>query len=109
MDEASRQQLHALRKAIKKLRYSVEFVSGLYRHKQVEAYLDPCEELQELLGMVNDAAVTPAALERLRENGEDLVPAIDTLAEWAITRGEKARRHVSKPWHELRDAAPFWH
>jgi len=109
VDEASREQLHALRKAIKKLRYSVEFLSGLNRHQQVRAYLDPCEELQELLGTVNDAAVTPVLLERLRESGEGLVPAINAVAEWATMRGEKVRHHVSKPWHELCSAVPFWH
>ena len=51
MDQASRERLHALRKAIKKLRYSVEFLSSLYRHKQVKAYLGPCKDLQELLGL----------------------------------------------------------
>ena len=108
IDDASREHLHALRKAIKKLRYSVEFLSSLHRHKQVEAYLIPCKDLQELLGTVNDAAVTPAMSQRLREGTDGLVPAINILAEWAITRGRKARRHVSKPWHELRTADPFW-
>jgi CHAD domain-containing protein len=108
LDEAPPEQLHALRKAIKKLRYSVEFLSGLYRHKQVAAYLDRCEEFQELLGTVNDAAVTPALSERLRQSGEDLVPAINALVERANMRGEKARRRVSKPWHELHSAVPFW-
>jgi triphosphatase len=108
IEEASREQLHALRKAIKKLRYGVEFLSGLYRHELVAAYLDRCEELQELLGTVNDAAVTPALLERLRESSEGLVPAINRFAEWATMRGEKARHRVSKPWHEFHSAAPFW-
>ena len=109
MEEASREQLHALRKAIKKLRYSAEFLSEPNRHKQVKAYLESCEELQELLGTINDAAVTPVLSERLRESGEGLVPAINALEEWATMRGEKARHHVSKPWHELRSALPFWH
>jgi CHAD domain-containing protein len=45
LDKASREQLHALRKAIKKLRYSVEFLSALYPRKEVKAYLrhaSPC-------------------------------------------------------------------
>ena len=109
MDHASREQLHALRKAIKKLRYSVEFLAWLYPHKQVKAYLRLCKDLQELLGTVNDAAVTPALSGQLRGAGEELAPAICMLTDWATTRGEKARRHVSKPWHELRSADPFWH
>ncbi len=108
MDQASRERLHALRKAIKKLRYSVEFLSSLYRHKQVKAYLGPCKDLQELLGIINDGAVMLALSDQLREAGQNLAPTVGALTEWATKRGEEARRHVSKPWHELRPAEPFW-
>jgi triphosphatase len=108
MDRAPHEQLHALRKAIKKLRYSVEFLSSLHPGKQVKAYLRPCKSLQELLGTVNDAAVTLNLSEQLPKTGEDLAPGISPLEDWAATRGKKARHHVSKPWHKLRSADPFW-
>jgi triphosphatase len=109
MEQASREQQHALRKAVKKLRYSIEFLSTLYRRKEVEAYLGPCKDLQELLGTINDAAVTLALSEQLRDADEDLLHTIGAITEWATMRGEKACHHVSKPWHELRSADPFWH
>jgi CHAD domain-containing protein len=109
MEQASREQQHALQKAIKKLRYSIEFLFTLYRHEQVQAYLGPCKDLQELLGTINDASVTVALLKRLRDATEDLVRTVGAITEWAAMRGEKARHHVSKPWHELRSADPFWH
>jgi inorganic triphosphatase YgiF len=109
LDHASAEQLHALRKAVKKLRYGIEFLAGLYRHKQIKAYLGSCKDLQELLGTVNDAAVTLAILERLRAYDEDLGPAIDTIRDWVKLRAETARRRVSKPWHELCSADRFWH
>jgi CHAD domain-containing protein len=109
IDDASREQLHVLRKAIKNLRYSAEFLSGLYRHKQVEAYLGPCEDLQELLGTVNDAAVIPALAQQLCEGCEALGSAISSVTKWATVRSEKARHQVSKPWDELCSADHFWH
>ena len=108
MDRASHEQLHALRKAIKKLRYSVEFLSSLHPGKRVKAYLRPCKSLQELLGTVNDAAVTLNLSEQLPKTGEDFAPGISPLEDWAATRGKKARHHVSKPWHKLQSADPFW-
>ena len=45
---------------------------------------------------------------QLCEAGQNLAPAVGAITEWAATRGEEARRHVSKPWHEFRSAEPFW-
>jgi triphosphatase len=107
LDEASREQLHALRKAIKKLRYGVEFLSALHARKKVKAYLQPGKSLQKLLGTVNDAAVTPSLLDQLPKTGEDPAAGISALEDWAATRGKKARHHISKPWHALVSADPF--
>ena len=46
----SDEELHALRKSLKKLRYGVDDLAGLYRPKAVKAYLRGCKELQKLLG-----------------------------------------------------------
>jgi len=109
VEQASHEQQHAFRKAIKKLRYSIEFLSGLYRDKQVATYLGPCEDLQELFGTINDAAMTIALSEQLHAADEDLAHAIRAITEWATMRAENVHDHVSKPWHELRSADPFWH
>jgi CHAD domain-containing protein len=108
LDKASHEQLRALRKAIKKLRYSVEFLSALYPRKEVKAYLRPCKSLQKLLGTVNDAAATPTLSAQLPKTGEDLAPGISAPEDWVTTNGKKARHHVSKPWHKLQSADPSW-
>jgi len=109
IEQASHEQQHAFRKAIKKLRYSIEFLSALYGHKQVETYLGPCEDLQELLGTINDAAVTIALSEQLQTADGDLAHSIRAMTEWATLRAENVHHHVSKPWHELCSTDPFWH
>ena len=109
IEQATSEQQHAFRKAIKKLRYSIEFLSGLYRDKQVETYLGPCEELQERFGTINDAAVTVALSERLHAADKDLAHTISAITEWATMRAAKVQHDASKPWQELCAAGPFWH
>jgi triphosphatase len=105
LEDASREELHKLRKSIKKLRYGFEFLAPLYPPDKLETVLKPCKKLQELLGRVNDAAVTPALAEQLIEGGRaDLAPALGVLADWADARGKKALGRVPKQWRRLRDA-----
>lgn len=109
IERASSPELHQLRKAIKKLRYTTEFLSGLYRRKAVKAFLAPCKELQSLLGEVNDAASTPSLAEVLAEPPRpELAPAIGALARWAENRGTSAHSRVFKAWHWFRATEPFW-
>jgi triphosphatase len=108
-DDASREDLHALRKSAKKLRYAVEFLSALYPRKAVKTYVDACKKLQELLGRINDAAMTPILAARLSEGEHaDLAPAIGTLAEWSDQRGKKALQRLPKAWRSFRNAKRFW-
>lgn len=101
-------ELHDVRKAMKTLRYGMEFTAALYRPKAVKAMLWPCKKLQNLLGEVNDAAATPNLARLLAEERTDLAPALGALAGWAERRGVAARKRVPKAWHTLRDADPFW-
>ena len=99
---ATREELHALRKSIKKLRYGVEFLAPLYPAETIEEVVEPCEKLQKLLGHFNDAAVTQALAEQLAEGGHaDLAPALGVLARWSEARGRKALRRVPKHWRRL--------
>ncbi len=97
------EELHALRKALKKLRYSIEFLAPLYRHKEVKSYLRGCKRLLKQLGMLNDAVVTVALAEQLGgERRAELAPAVAALAGWAADRQRKARRHIQEDWHAFR-------
>jgi CHAD domain-containing protein len=48
---------HDLRKELKKLRYSLEFVEPLYSGKQFNRYLEKLKKLQDIFGHLNDAIV----------------------------------------------------
>jgi len=96
---ASRDDLHRLRKALKKLRYGVEFVEGLYRHRSIRTYLHQCKDLQERLGNVNDAAMTVHLADRLAAGGTPgLAVAVAALAAWGKTRGETEELHLTTLW-----------
>ncbi len=108
--DADPSALHALRKAMKTLRYGVEFTAPLYRRKAVKRFLKPCKHLQESLGVLNDAATaTPVLAASLASEGRaDLAPALDALTGWAERRGAEARAGLPKAWKALRNAEPFW-
>ena len=58
-------QLHALRIACKKLRYSAELFAPLYEGTKAKRYLSALAPVQDTLGMLNDIAVARRLLDEL--------------------------------------------
>ncbi|HYZ63638.1 MAG TPA: CHAD domain-containing protein, partial [Acetobacteraceae bacterium] len=102
-------ELHELRKALKKLRYSAEYLGGLYPSKQVRPFQKASKRLLKLLGAYNDASVATALAERLCSvSGSDLVPAASALAAWAEKRHAKAEQKLGNAWAAFAATPPFW-
>lgn len=99
------EQRHALRKAVKKLRYSVEFLGSLYNPKAVRHYLDRCKAAQEVLGDMNDASTTRHLCETLQMKELPMEPLID----WARVREVRAEGHLADTVTAFRDGKPFWY
>lgn len=109
VEQADAAALHRLRKAMKTLRYGIEFTEALYRPKAVKALLKPAKRLQELLGEVNDAAATLSLAGRLAgDEAAGAAPALVDLSGWAAGRGAAAQPGVAKAWQALRKVDPFW-
>jgi CHAD domain-containing protein len=106
---ATPEELHALRKSLKKLRYGIDDVAPRFRRKRVKAYLKGCKDLQKLLGTVNDAGVAVRLAHEL-SGGEqvDLAPAVSALAQWATARRDAALARLGRAWKAHKAAAPFW-
>lgn len=102
----SDEELHTLRKTLKKLRYSIEFLAPLGRHKRVKAYLHGCKALQKQLGAMNDARVAVALAERLGgDRRAELAPALAALAGWAAARQAVARQRLRDEWRAFKPRA----
>jgi inorganic triphosphatase YgiF len=100
----SGEELHDLRKSLKKLRYSVEFLSGLCGRKRTRAYLQACKDLQERLGAINDAALAERMTGRLAAVAarSTLVPAFGAVFEWSRERGTKHLRRLPDAWDRFK-------
>ena len=99
-------QLHALRIACKKLRYSTEMFGGLFAHAATRGYVAALSELQDILGTLNDLAVAHRLL-----NGLDNTARHDTLA---LIRGWMEHDYAGrvaefrKAWKRFVAQKGFW-
>ena len=96
--DSAAEELHALRKTMKKLRYVFEIGRDVYPAKPAAAVLRKLKELQQDLGEVQDTAVQADALRRFGEimgrtgvAGPTTLMAIGALAEDLEIRRAEAR------------------
>ena len=110
-------RLHALRIAIKKLRYAATFLQPAFARRPFDsraakAYIEATVRLQGALGTLNDRAVAGQMMADIAvaaRPSEDVGGALRTLAKQAAS-GEKRRRHrLQQAWKQFRKAGRFWH
>jgi len=107
--KCSVEELHALRKSIKKLRYATEYLAGLYPDKPVKEYRRACASALEMLGLINDTVTTDLIAGSLAGGKRThLAPAISLLSRHCAERRKNARDALPDGWAMLRDAEPFW-
>ena len=104
--ETSAEKLHPLRKSLKKLRYSLEFLSSLYPRKATKRYLRPLKNLQKSLGIINDAAVALRLADELAQERVELTIAVAAIARTDPSRD--ARQRLAKEWAAYRRQERFW-
>ena len=96
---------HEVRIEIKKLRYGIEFFGRLFsgakakgRRKRILAAV---EELQEILGELNDIAVGGHLLAPAPAGADGTAPEPEELVEDLLARGRRI-------YHDLAGSKPFW-
>lgn len=102
---------HDLRKALKKLRYALEFTESLWSRKALKPFLKALRHLQEAFGALQDLTMAQALL-----TGPDAPAADDPAAQRAVGillghRGAEAEwlwRRTRKDWKALRTTARPW-
>lgn len=104
------EQRHRVRIALKKLRYTIEFLQSLFDADEVAAFVAKLKPLQDDLGHANDVRSAHELLSELRNVDGDaaLARAGGVVLGWH-SRGladaePKLRRHVRR----VRRAKPFW-
>jgi inorganic triphosphatase YgiF len=107
--EAEARQRHALRKALKKLRYGAEFLSSLYPPHAVSDYLGKLEDLQDRLGELNDAAMALDVLPGLVPPSDAaLTRACEALEKTLDRKAARGLEELADAWSRFKSAEPFW-
>ncbi len=96
---------HQTRIETKKLRYAAEFLAGLFDGKRATAYRRALLDLQEELGMFNDASVAAALALDLCGAAS---PAAALVAGWAAARCDARKPRLLRAWRDFTRAEPFW-
>ena len=111
LDALTIEERHQLRKALKKLRYAIEFFAPLYEPRRVTQMVKRLKRLQDVFGRLNDAAMIRQVL------GDPLtVPAGDPVAQraagWVLgaseARAEVGWAEAQDQWRRLEKTRPFW-
>jgi CHAD domain-containing protein len=107
--------LHQLRIALKRLRYTAEFFASLYSKKKSARYLKKVRRLQEHLGALNDIAHVRGTLTKLvrGEDGKsrgqaDLRFAAGAVTGWYAARGGRIAKQALRDYHKFRRLKAFW-
>jgi CHAD domain-containing protein len=104
--------LHRLRIALKKLRYTAEFFAPLYKKKKVKRYVGELKRLQESLGRLNDIAHARSVVAELapssQKNTAGLRFAAGTVQGWYGARRPRLVKTAMKRWSRLKKVTPFW-
>ncbi|MBI5659303.1 MAG: CHAD domain-containing protein [Nitrosomonadales bacterium] len=99
-------QLHALRIACKKLRYSAELFYSLYAEAGVRRYLSALAPLQDILGMLNDIAVARRLLDELTAGARHETVAL--IRGWIEHDYSERLAELREAWKKFSAQKAFW-
>lgn len=109
LDDLDSEGLHALRKAMKKLRYATEDVGSLFEQKSVKRYHKAIKAVLSLLGEINDDAVTETLLDEIApDERPELAPPAAALGGWAAGRRKTALHKLKGRMQAFEDVDRFW-
>jgi inorganic triphosphatase YgiF len=102
---------HAVRIAVKHLRYATQFFGSLFDPASaVERYAVKAAALQDLLGERNDVTNALCLIQTLDFHSDaQFAYAAGVAAGWRVRGGLGEEPALRKAWRSLRRAEPFWH
>ena len=113
LHDASDEQIHHLRIALKKLRYTGEFFSPLYDKDEVTEFGERLSKMQDSLGAVHDVVVARETLARLTAGANDhsdsgISFAAGIVYGWHLDRSTHIFKKSVKRWKKFAATEPFW-
>jgi inorganic triphosphatase YgiF len=107
---ATAEERHATRIAGKKLRYAAEFFAPLFPGKRAKRFAGALAELQDVLGALNDAAVTTKLLGELEGAGKTPPDAasVGIVRGWVGGAAHHGTTELAARWKAFRRHDPFW-
>ena len=108
----SQEERHHVRISLKKLRYTVEFLGGLFDADAVSGLLKPVKKLQEDLGRLNDIRTAQNLIKEITFSGTEDTGEISQYAGmilgWHIRGLWDAESTLDKDIRRFRKVKPFW-
>ncbi len=104
------EERHATRIAAKKLRYAAEFFAGLYPSAKTRNFIQSLAQVQDILGLLNDIAVTENLIRRLigQRPTRPLDEALHIFNGWNGCHAMHGLAHMETTWQKFARATVFW-
>lgn len=111
----STDQRHEVRIALKKLRYSAEFFSGLYSTPKSRPYVSALKGMQNALGALNDVAVAEVLTQKIvasvKPGSKDALAVQSGAGKvlgWHTRAATDAEADMIERWSAFAETRPFW-
>jgi CHAD domain-containing protein len=109
LDISDPAQVHAMRIAAKKLRYTSEFLQSLFPQKAARDHAQSLARLQDVLGDLNDSATGLRLLDSLPpDRSESGAYARGLVRKWLAARAQLDFGALPGHWDELRHQKRYW-
>lgn len=111
LEELSIEERHDMRKAMKKMRYGIEFFGSLYPSDMVKPFLKRMKKLQDIFGYLNDVAMAeslPEKCKALEEKSMEATQAIGFVIGWHEAQCQAKWLHAKDYWDATRATPKFW-
>ncbi|WP_305987864.1 CYTH and CHAD domain-containing protein [Roseibium sp. MMSF_3544] len=111
LEELTIPERHDMRKAMKKMRYGIEFYGSLYPHDTVKPFLKRMKKLQDIFGYLNDVAMAETLPERCKVSGKDALAvsqAVGFVVGWHESQCQSMWQHAKGYWEATVKTPRFW-
>ncbi len=98
---------HAVRIAVKRLRYGCDFFGAAFPRQAVQPFLARLASLQDTLGELNDVAVEGRLIDELAES-ETLRLEKPRVRRWLAARERELIAALEPEWSVFESKRPFW-